>query len=471
MRGRQSHGASGALSVGSALSLALVVAGCWSRGSASHGTTGASGGEGGSGVGASTSVTSSGASSSGAGGMLVGPRALPDTSAVTALLVGRLPAALSQAQLEFVAKHYVGSRKLLKVTSNAIRVHRPAFVVLHEHLAMWQATEDLEFILDGATWGSDYAAVQSHEPWFWHELGGKRVQSKADGKWLMDVSSTDFVGYWSDSVVQQATLGDDDGVVATAGSPLSVSQEGLKPADPRLSGTGVVVNTLPQLAGLTFVEAWEKWVTLVTSELAAKSLPLFVEVGSLTEPWDTTNDAVASGVVIDITASATLSVSPWLSWMNRVLALTEGHNVILKGRLDSESNVPLRRYLLGIYLLTKGGHTYLDCQHSSALEWYPEWGVELGAPLESAASIDKLVGVSGLFVRHFEKGVIYVNPTDGLVPVPLTVPMRRVRPLGGGTVFAMGKEPGALGYEPLDVVQVEAHSAELLIPLEGAPAP
>lgn len=427
--------------------------------SASAGSGGA-GGEAGAG-GASSSDGASSSAMTGSGGGVVGPRPFPDTTKRTGLLVDRLPAAMSPAQLSFVASHFDGARRITAPVAQAIRAHRSDFLVLHERLAIWQPTADLEFILDGKTWGSDFDVVDVYEPWFWHDAKGKRVASGYDGKWLMNVANTDFRGYWSDSVAKQIAAGDFDGVLATVGSPTAILEEGLKPREPRLEGTGLVTAKLPELGGFTFSEEWEGFAVGVEKELAAKGYPLLVDVGDLAEPWDTTKYGSVGGVMVDVTRSAGFSVGQWIPWANRLLALTGDRTVIVKGRLDKPTNRELRRYFHGIYLLVRGPRTFLDYHAANALEWYPEWSIDLGAPLETGKSIDELVDAGGLFVRRFEKGWVYVNPTDNAVPATFESVVNRVVATGGGTVFAKGVEPGELTEVVVDFFKVEPHSAEI----------
>ncbi len=402
------------------------------------------------------------ASTTGSGGGLVGPRPLPDASTDVVLLVDRLPSAMSPAQLAFAASHYAGSRRITSMTAGALRAYRPEFIVLHERVAMWQGGEDLEFVIDGKSWGSDYATVAGYESWFWHLPGGSRVASALDGKWLMNVGDTDFRAYWAESVSKQATAGDFDGVVASTGSPTAVVVEGLKPSDPRLAGKGVVTNDLPELGGFSYAERWEEWSKGIGEELEARGLPLFMDVGSLEFPWDTTDYAGATaGVLVDVSRSATANVADWLPWMNRLLAVTKDRPTIVKARLDSASDRERRRYYLGIYLLVKGSATYLDVHASNALEWYPEWALKLGAPLETASSIDQLVSPTGMFRRRFEKGWVYVNPTDGPLPAQFDDVVERVAVVGGGTVFAAGNEPGAMSFVQTTDFSVGPHTAEV----------
>ena len=49
-----------------------------------------------------------------------------------------------------------------------------------------------------------------------------------------------------------------------------------------------------------------------------------------------------------------------------------------------------RLYYLANYLLVRGDRSYLDYFAAGPLEWYPEWGVDLGAPVTTGATVADL---------------------------------------------------------------------------------
>lgn len=143
----------------------------------------------------------------------------------------------------------------------------------------------------------------------------------------------------------------------------------------------------------------------------------------------------------------------------------------LDGTSDVDS-VPLRLYYLGNYLLLKGQQpesTYLCYFKHSALEWYPEWAIELGMPMTPIAGtvseLQRPGGPKGIFERRFEQGLVMVNPTPSAISVVLPEMMHLVTPTGGG---AVGKEgtvtpAPALTYHAATTVVVPSHSAAILL--------
>ena len=419
----------------------------------------------------STSTASSSGSSGGAGGVggegggsgIRGIARFPDTSTSIAVLVDQLPGGLTTAQLELAATRFVGSQKLTLDISRALRAINPDFVVLHYHLAMWQSAPGVSIILDGKNWGSDYSKVGGHESWFWHTTGGQRVTSVVDGKWLMNVAEPGFQGYWIQSIAQQIALGEYDGVFLDSASPALLESEAQAPPEPRLTGTGARDNLIPELGNKTFIQAWTAWIATLDVALGAKKLALIPNTGAFITGWDTTPYDLTAGVFSEGYADPSFAEADWALATNQLLALAaKGKIMILQNYLSSPGDVARRMYYLGNYLLVRGSRSYLDYFAAGPMEWYPEWGIALGAAVSAGAKVDDLLK-DGVYRRDFEKGIVLVNPSSIPVTVTLDKPMQRVLPAGGGAVEADGVAPGALMMTMVTTVDVAARGAEILI--------
>jgi putative glycosyl hydrolase-like family 15 (GHL15) protein len=450
--------------VASAASLALAApAGCAREAP--------SGGAGGAGAGTTGAATSGSASSSGSGGAggsgggsgVRGIARFPDTSASIGVLVDQLPGGMSAAQQQLAAKRFVGSQKLTLEISGALRAIQPDFVVLHYHLAMWQSAPGVNFILDGKTWGNDYPKVGGHESWFWHTTGGQRVTSVVDGKWLMNVADPGFQGYWIQSITQQIGAGEYDGVFLDSASPALLQSEAQAPPEPRLTGTGARDNLIPELGNKTFIQAWTAWIATLDAALGSTGLALIPNTGAFITGWDDTPYDLTAGVFSEGYADPSFAEADWKLSTNQLLGLAaKGKIMILQNYLSSPDDVARRVYYLGNYLLVRGKHTYLDYFASGPMEWYPEWGIDLGAAVSTGAKVDDLLK-DGVYRRDFEKGIVLVNPTASPVTVTLPKAMQRVVPAGGGAVEADGVAKGTLGMTMVTSVDVAAKGAEILI--------
>jgi len=448
------------------------VAGCGGKGTSGTGGAGghassSSGGAGGTASsssgsgGTASSSSSSAASSSGAGGGTPMSK-WPDTTAAIGVLVDQLPGGMTSGQQTFAATHFVGSQKLTLDISTPLRALNPGFLVLHYHLAIWQSAPGVDFILDGQTWGNDYPMVDTHESWFWHNPQNQRVASAADQKLLMNLADPGFAAYWQSSFAAQVAAGQYDGVFADSASPALLQGE-VGGQDPRLAGTGAKDSAIAEWGGKSYIEVWQTWIAALDAALAAKGIPLIPNTGAFVTGWDSTDYSLTAGIFSEGYADPSFAPSDWKASTTELLSLAQkGKIIILQNYLGSPGDVATRRYYLANYLLVKGNRTYLDYFAGGPLEWYPEWGLDLGAPATTGAKADDLLQ-GGVYRRDFAKGTVLVNPSGSAVMVSLGATMQRVEPSGGGAVDAAGTTPGTLGTTPVTSISVPAHGAEILL--------
>ena len=389
-------------------------------------------------------------------------RSFPDTYGAIAILADQLPS-MSAAQLQFAATHYVGTQKQLRSVTQALRAISSNFLVLHYHLAMWQSAPTVTFIVDGVSWGNDYPTVTSHEDWFWHAAGGQRVPSSADGKLLMNVSVAGFQGYWADSLAQQVAAGDYDAIFLDSASPALLQGE-CSGIDARLAGTAARNTTFAELGGVSWIAAWQSWMSALSGSLAAKGIPLIPNTGAFTTGWDNTNYALTPGIFSEGFAGTGFALSDWQASTNELLSLAAADKImILQNYLASPTDVASRLYYLGNYLLVKGHHTYLDYFASGPLEWYPEWGIDLGAPTTPPTTQVSALLSAGVYRRDFAKGSVLVNPSASPVTVQLGGTFQQVVPTGGGAVGAGGTASGSVTTMAVTSVVVGATSAAVVL--------
>jgi hypothetical protein len=219
-------------------------------------------------------------------------RSFPDTNATIALLVDQLPT-MNTAQMQFVTSHFVGTEKQLLPVTQQLRALNPNFLVLHYHLAMWQSAVD--FIVDGTSWGNDLSTVTTNETWFWHDTSSSTSTGRvtaSDGKFLMNVSVAGFQQYWAQSLATQVADGQYDGIMFDSASPnLLQGWCGGTGAnqDSRLAGTAASTTSFPELGNVTWIAAWQTWITALASALSAKGIPLIPNDGAFVTGWDHTD--------------------------------------------------------------------------------------------------------------------------------------------------------------------------------------
>jgi hypothetical protein len=319
------------------------------------------------------------------------------------------------------------------------------------------------FIVDGMNWGNDYPTVTTNEGWFWHNQAGQRVAANDDGKLLMNIGDGGFASYWKSSILAQIVAGDYDGLFADSAAPDLLQWEAQSPAEPRLTGTGARDTAIAELGGQTYIQAWQSFMTDFNAALAAQGVPLIPNTGSFTTSWDTTDYSLTAGVFVEGFADPSFAPADWQRSMNQILALAAEHKIVIaQNYLADPSNVAVRLYYIGNYLLIRGDRSYLDYFAGGPLEWYPEWDVDLGAPLKTGATIAELA-VGGAYEREFESGWAAVNPTASAVTLTFPSSARLVMPQGGGAIGASGAEPGSLTYGSAASVTLQPATAAIVL--------
>jgi hypothetical protein len=412
--------------------------------------------------------TSGASGGGGAAGSLGGPGGdagiaakFPDTTSRIAILADQFPT-MTDLQLKFAAHHFVGTEKQVIDVTRKLRAETPGFLVLHYHLSMWQSAPTTSFIVDGKNWSNDYPTVDTHEPWFWHNVKNERVASTSDGKLLMNVSNTEFQKYWADSLVAQVRAGEYDAIFFDSASPALLQGEA-SAGDPRLAGTAVKDTSFAELGNQTFIKAWESWTAALDATLAREGIPLMPNTGAFITSWDNTNYGLTAGIFSEGFADPSFAPSDWKASTNELLSLSRaGKIMILQNYLANADDVKKRLYYLGNYLLVKGKATYLDYFAGGPLEWYPEWDLDLGSPLLTASTVDDLMK-NGVFRRDFQKGFVLVNPSSVAVDVALGGTFKRVVPQGGGAIASGGTASGTLSNTDMTTITVAGTSAEILL--------
>jgi Hypothetical glycosyl hydrolase family 15 len=456
------------------IALFLATAGCGNRGTGATGT-----GTGGGAAAASSSTGTGGAtpsSSAGAGGSTSAstgggggstPSKWPDTTATIAVLADQLPDGMTSGQQSFAATHFVGSQKLTLDISQPLRAINPKFLVLHYHLSIWQSAPAVDFIINGTTWGNDYPTVTTHETWFWHNQQSQRIASTVDGKILMNLTDPGFAAYWESSLEQQVAAGQYDGIFFDSASPALLQAE-VGGQDPRLAGTGARDTAIAEWGGETYIQGWEAWIKPLNDDLAAKGIPLIPNTGPFVTGWDNTNYSLTAGIFSEGYADPSFVETDWEASTNELLSLAGmGKIMILQNYLDDYNDVATRLYYLANYLLVKAGRTYLDYFYDpnnihGALEWYPEWALDLGAPMSTATTVADLLQ-GGVYRRDFAKGSALVNPSTSPVTVTLGATMQEVVPQGGGAIDTAGDTPGTITMMQVTSVTVPATGAVILL--------
>jgi hypothetical protein len=394
-------------------------------------------------------------------------RAFPDTKAKILVLTDQLPTQMTDAQMRFVAAHYVGCQKMPVAWTRKIRRLNPNFLMLHYQLAV--GTGPAQFLV-GNDWVNDFAQVTKHEDWFLHDERGHRLL-QTDWNWyLMDIRfangrpQTGFPAYWLETALSRMRSNEADGCFAD-----SYTQD-------------ILMNQLkPPFLWFTEVEADRKfWLPNLNQygvycaagfHRQPEKFAFLPNLGGLVTGWDHTTDlAVGDGGMNEgFAASAPgqyFTDDDWKLAMTRVLGLAAKGKIVICQTGTDPANRDHRWFIVGSYLLTKGLRSYLNMFQKSSLEWYPEYTLDLGAyasePQPDVAAYWKPEWK--VFRRDYEKGFVLVNPTGAPVIISdLGGTFRVAEAQGGGPVGADGQPPGSLTARPIKALTIPAHSARVLL--------
>ena len=145
--------------------------------------------------------------------------------------------------------------------------------------------------------------------------------------------------------------------------------------------------------------------------------------------------------------------------------MIKANKILIGQTYPDPTDVNERLFVLGTYLLVKGKYTYLNLDIDQEPEWFPEYAIDLGAPIDPlpddiATYLDPMWQV---YVRHYAKGLVLVNPTDTSQSIDLGGAYYRANPSGGGDVPADGTPPGSISYTTVTSISLSANQAAILL--------
>lgn len=397
-------------------------------------------------------------------------RSFPDTTTGIFVLNDQLAMeSMSEAQIQFAATHYVGTQKVLRADARRLRQYNPNFLVLHYRLGQalghstpsgsCQPTTNYFDIIDGDQWVREWpgeGAVQ--ENWFFH-YSGSRVFSCEWGHYLAELNDPAWREWWSTHVISQLLDNENDALFADSYSP------------PNYFGHCAYRPCLPDI-DTAFEQQWADREHAFTDYIQARFagrwqwLP---NLGALITSRDPSDYSNLDGALIEGFAEwgggSYFEAGDWVLQQNRLLALTRAGKILIGQTYPNPDDVNERLFVLGTYLLIKGEHTYLNLDIALEPEWFPEYTLDLGAPLdplpaEVASYLDPTWQV---YVRRFAKGLVLVNPEAVTRDINLGGTHYRATPSGGGLVPADGHAPGTVNYAAVTSISLGPQQAAIVV--------
>ncbi|MDQ1247462.1 MAG: hypothetical protein QG597_1832 [Actinomycetota bacterium] len=389
---------------------------------------------------------------------------------------------MSDAQVAFAARNYVGSQKLTAAEIALLRAVNPRFALLHYRLGT--ASGPLPYI-HGGDWASDWAAVTGHEEWFEHSsTSGQRLYQSQHQWYLHDVTNAGFRQYWTSSTIADMRATGAQGVFADSFTAGIGGLLGQQTGDPRFDGTGALTGPWTGGTWLDRLAAWSRHVR-DSYEATDEGFLFLPNIDNLTTSWSTLDlSAIDGGMLENFAQDAPgywADAAEYAAAMDRALALSaQGKVLILQTEQIDDRH---RQFLVGSYYLMQGQRTYLNVVEGDSLGmyWWPEYGLDLGEPLAPVGTMAQYDGVDGVsdqvYRRDFARGVVVVNGADEdrTVTVPAGA-WRRVSSTGGGAVQEVDIAPdgsyvgGSLSFTPVaGTMRLAPGDTAILVP-SAAPA-
>ena len=158
-------------------------------------------------------------------------------------------------------------------------------------------------------------------------------------------------------------------------------------------------------------------------------------------------------------------MSDWELQLNRLLPLINADKIMIGQTYPDESDVNERLFVLGTYLLIKGKYTYLNLDTAIGTRMVPRIHDRSRCPIDPLPiTLDTYFDSTWqVYVRHYAKGMVLVNPSSTSRHVNLGGTYYRADPIGGGDVWLDGVAPGSLDYTPVTTINLRAHQAAVVL--------
>lgn len=355
----------------------------------------------------------------------------------------QLPDGLAPALVRFAAMHYAGAQKLGASETLALKRVNPQFFMIQYRLGLGLGRTTQVRL--GDSWVPEWPAHP--QPQWFYLWNGRRVR-QAWGWYLMNPDDPSWRAYWVAQVQRQVATTHADGVFMDS---TSVPNDfGASTYSPRLPAYDPPWE-------LKWSRKIERWLPYAQEHVGK---PIIVNAGSWVTTRERTDYSGAAGIMVEGFAT-NLAPADWQLELTRALGLIRKGKVVICQSYPDAGDVQARMFDLASYLLIKGDHTYVNFGEGIQVSWFPEYGIDLGAPVDPPA----LRQDQGAFVRRYANGLVLANPGDATVHYVLPATMQLVTPSGGGAVPESGRIPASwtLQEEPVTSVTLGPRQGAVLL--------
>jgi hypothetical protein len=408
------------------------------------------------------------------------------------ILEDQLPGGLSTKMVQFLATHTDGTEKQTLQVTNQFRAINPNYTVLHYQLGTGNSA--YQYIINNQ-WAADFNYVTQQESWFAHQTYSGEPQSAADlasGR-VLGNSQDWYQADISNPAWQQYTLTQVFQNIAATGSnawfadsfTYGIGGAGYNsPIPTRYQGTNAA-NPAAWPGGVTWTTQLGNWARVVETAFAQhnttfgtnyKFLPNLDGRATSWEPnWysDANGVPVIDGAFLEGFGQYT-DTYDWSLSMNRGLAFTANGKIVIMQPYPSADPATAAGqqqvdFFLGTYLLLKGDQTYLNILYGGGAQYFPEYGLNLGAPTTPTQTNVSGYLWNNVYRRDFQNGFVLVNPGSTTYTLNLGGTYRRAIASGGGTlsdsqIDASGNYiGGSLSYQNLSSVTLAGGTAAIFL--------
>lgn len=437
-----------------------------------------------------------------------------------------IPYQHTSAQLEFAARHYVGSQKLWADQAAQFRAIDPNFLMVAYHLAAGLNPEKNSDCPDPKTLNGDgNIGVVSPEgyvsEWTTHFLpwlsatgisqGSVRFEDMfqhydtvspqtrvwhQDPYWLMNLDNPDWRQYIGDACLSWMQGNENEGCffdVAVETNCYLYNPKVQNPAPGNFDWWAPPHHPAQLTAGPADRRAFADWMnakyrdyfqTIYRRFHAGQTDYLVLPnvdqlVTTVYDPVWLDGDAqgeTVDGVMMEGFGSYR-GYDMWLTLERCVRHVTGRGKILIAQFTTSDAGERLRR--TAMYMLVKNANSFINAV-SEDVTWFPEYEVDLGAMSAIPADLELLrqrgSGSEGLWLREFEHGLVLVNSGSNpeIYTLPAAFRWRRFEPLGGGAVSGDGTAAAQqlLWSEPVSQVEIPPSGGiimkkEAATPVEG----
>ena len=403
----------------------------------------------------------------------------PSTTDKTGILVDQIMGggfANTKQQQEFIANNYAGSQKNLRALNLPVQKINPNWHALHYHLAVLNGPASI--IIDDNWSQKEWSALlelEKEDPGIFIYAKNKNtdeVEKLVDvvyGAMVMNITNENYYTFMVENLLYQCQSTGYDAIFFDSFN-LGCIYSFTKFAYENYDGPALKEFKDPQLGNITWADALQEYLTRITRDMNKNGIWMTPNLGNQETTWDPVDNALTNGGMIegspmrpDPRPGDEYDLWDWKQSLSRVMYLAQQDRVIYLQPGADVNDTATRLNKFAAYQLVRDDFTYYNLcgDNQSQASWYPEYDIDLGAPIQYVDAInfsftpesaqDQLLDgyrEGDLYVRHFENGIAICNPYEKAVnyTLPTDRNYKKATITGGGSITVDGKATGKLNY-------------------------